>query len=287
MINRYRACLAQTTDRDFLLHAFRDERALTIRLLRPASPGAPLSDVDLNTHLPEALLPYPSTDCVSGAALDRPGTVWEVSSGMTFAVSVLGGLRPRQCWVLAVDLNNQFAQPFERFSQTESTKQSRGVLLKMLNVRQVAMVATAFGADTLDECQVLLVGGAHGCVANFPFTHVFEPVSGREVTSTQAPDFFPRAVIAGPKSVTPGRMARFSISFADMATGAVVSNGTRTVPVRLETTSGYLVDQVVYPRNGRATFRWKALGLSKGDRLKLKSSWGSWSGDDEFEVCIA
>lgn len=287
MIDRYKACLAQATDRPFLLHALRDDQALTVRLLRRSPQDAPSSDADLTRHLPDTMRVHSFADHIAGEALGRPGTVWELTAGLTFAVPALGRLRPRECWVLGIDLRDQFVQPFERFSLTESTRQSRGVLLKMLNVRQVAMIASAFGAETLDDCQILLTGGAEGCVANFPFTHVFEPVSGREVTPTRAPDYFPRAVIAGPAAVGPGRMARFSLSFVDTATGAVVSNGERAVPVRLEATSGYLVDRVVYPRNGVARFRWKALGLSKGDRLKIKSSWGTWSGDHEIEVRVA
>ena len=287
MIDRYKACLAPTMHRPYLLHAFRDRDALTVRLLRPSEERPPKRDADLNTHLSMPLQPFSFSHVVSGDPFDRPGTAWEVTTGITFSVSALGSLRPRQSWTLAVDSEERFVRPFERFSLTDGTKQSRGVLLRMLNLRQVAMVASCFGADSLDECQILLVGGMHGCWANVPFTHVFEPLSGQEVTDTQAPDFFPRAVISGPATVAAGGVAKFSLSFVDASTGAVVSNGSRSVPVRVEATSGYLVDSIVYPRKGLAAFRWMALGLTKGDRLRIKSNWGTWSGDHEIEVRVA
>ncbi len=286
MISRYKTCLSPTTHRPYLLHAFKDSDALTVRLLQPASEEQPAADIDLNLHLPEPLQPTRLRDFVSGDALGQPGTRWLMTAGFTFSVSALGGLRPRQSWVIPIDHEGQFVFPFERFSLTETTKQSRSVALRMQNVRQVAMIASAFGASSLDDCQILIVGGAHGHCANFEFSHVLETLTGCEMTGTQTPDFFPRTSIAGPATVAAGRLARFSLSFVDAATGALVSNGSRSVPVRLEATSGYLVDRVVYPRNGQSKFRWKALGMSKGDRLKIKSSWGTWSGDAEIEVRV-
>lgn len=286
MIPRYKTCLAPTTDRSYLLHAYKDSEALTVRLLTAADAPAN-SFVSLTERLPNVMIAHRFEAFVPGEGFDRPGTVWRLDAGITFSLPLLHGLRPRESWVLGMDMQGGLVPPFERFSLSEGTKRSRGALLKMLNVRQVAMIGAAFGAESMDDCQIVLVGGKHGCWTNFPFTHVFETISGDEVTGTQAPDFYPKAAIKGPPTVAPGRLARFVLEFVDSATGEVVDNGKRAVPVRLEATSGYLVDRVVYPENGRATFRWKALGLSRGDRVKIKSNWGTWSGDHEVEVRVA
>ena len=289
MIRRYAAALGRVANRPYFLHAIKNSDALTVRLIVPAERDrSGFVAADLSGHLPAEFVEHRDERAFDGVVIGKePGSAWCVETAVTFRVSLLGGLRPYCSWVLGVDGNGRFVTPFERFEATRATKLPRGRLMRLLGIRQIGFVASRFGADTLDECSIMLGEGEHGHYANFDFDFRLEEVVGTDITMTQTPDFYPRAKIDGPATVAAGQVGTFTVRFVDKSTGETLSNGTKPVKVTLEATSGVVVDSTVYPVNGVAAFRWMALGMGKGEIARIKSAWGSWTGDDEIEVAVA
>jgi hypothetical protein len=95
---------------------------------------------------------------------------------------------------------------------------------------------------------------------------------------------WPVLKVSGPDTIAGNAFVQYMVHLHDGMTGfALDESGMR---VELESSAGYLTHRVLHLQDGRAGFALGALGLTAGDRIKLKAGWRNYPGVCEKEITV-
>lgn len=193
-------------------------------------------------------------------------------------------------WTFNASRDGKLSMPFNRYLETWPSRQHRQMLLLSRREVNVMMLQVPFAQQDFSNCIfVLKYNPQFGCIHNFPIYKEMPPIKSGLNSYDQEKLFglkslFPSLRLSGTDTIKAGQTADYSVEMYSRNTDTLVDDA--EARVYLETNAGYLPHRQVEVRNGVARFPLMALGLSPGDRIKLKVGWRNFSGADEKIITI-
>ena len=193
-------------------------------------------------------------------------------------------------WAFNCSRDGMLSMPFNRYIETQSSKQHRNMLLISRKEINLMTVNVAFAENRLSDCSLVLkYNPKYGCVHNFNnFKEM--PVNSVGFGIYDMERFYgvkallPSLRLSGPDTIEAERTGHYTVEMYSKNTDSLVDDV--EAKVYLESNSGYLPHRQVIVRNGVARFPLYALGLSAGDQIKLKVGWRNYTGADEKIITI-
>lgn len=228
----------------------------------------------------------------TGAGLDDAGGFLQeiAQTALVLDAAVLGraALSERAEWVIHCDPDGALAMPENRTLLTWQARAHKSAIYRARGQNSVLTVMLPFAdADFARAAIFAKMNPAEGLLHDFPAAAVVSPAGialPGHTTLATADWRWPVLRLAGPVQLAADAFADFTVSLHDGIDGhALNESGPR---VELESSGGYLAHRVLRLADGAATFRFGALGLRPGERLRLKAGWRWYPGLAEQEVAI-
>jgi len=193
-------------------------------------------------------------------------------------------------WAFNSTRDGRLSMPFNRYLVTQPSRQHRHMLLVSRREVNLLTLSVPFARSDFSNCVfVLKYNPAFGCIHNFPDYRIMPttkiglgPYDLDHLYGFKA--LFASLRLSGPDTVQAGQQASYSIEMYSKNVDALVDDV--EARVYLESSAGYLPQRQVDIRNGTGSFALMALGLSAGDRIKLKLGWRNFSGATEKIITV-
>lgn len=193
-------------------------------------------------------------------------------------------------WAFNATRDGKLSMPFNRYLATQPSREHRHMLLIGRKEVNLMMLNVPFARQDFSNCVfVVKYNPAFGCIHNFtshkqmPTIKIgLEPYDLEPLYGFKA--LFASLRLSGPDTIAAGQAATYSIEMFSKNTDTLVDDV--DTKVYLECNAGYLPQRQVEISNGMGSFPLMALGLSAGDKIKLKVGWRNYSGVDEKIVTI-
>lgn len=193
-------------------------------------------------------------------------------------------------WAFNATRDGKLSMPFNRYLATQPSREHRHMLLIGRREVNLMMLNVPFARENFSNCVfVLKYNPAVGCIHNFsdhtqmPTIKIglgpydLEPLYGFKA-------LFASLRLSGPDTIEAGHTATYNIEMFSKNTDTLVDD--IETKVYLECNAGYLPRRQIEISHGLGSFPLMALGLSAGDKIKLKVGWRNFSGVDEKIVTI-
>lgn len=193
-------------------------------------------------------------------------------------------------WSFNAASDGRLAMPFNRYLATQPSREHRYALTMARQEETLLTMVVPFAQADVSTCAFILrynaaLGGIHNFASYRAIPAVAPgapPPDHEQLYGMKA--LLPSLRLTGPDTIPAGAAADYTVEIYSRNTDTLVDD-TET-QIYLEATAGYLPRRRVTVGTGTASFPLLALGLTAGDRIKLKVGWRNFSGVDEKFVTI-
>lgn len=212
--------------------------------------------------------------------------------GFRIDINVLGSAAwsDYASWAFNATPEGKLKLPFNRYLETHASREHRHMMMISRKEINLMMLHVPFARQNFSNCVfVLKFNPSFGCIHNFISWRTMPSDKTNLGSNDLEPLYGFKALFAslrlsGPDVIPAGQTAAYAVEMFSKNTDTLVEDV--ETKVYLEAHAGYLPHRQVEIRNGVGGFPLMALGLSPGDKIKLKVGWRNFSGADEKIITV-